>query len=162
MLYNIGDNMNNRKEIALKFADAIKSEYIIQIILYGSVARGDDKLESDIDILIITNDYEKIESKVYDETYNIIIEDDEVISPQFISQEHYNEIRNFSYISNVIEDGEIIGWNGLLYAKCFRKSGVIQADYDVTVTFDEKTVKERIDVAADFLNKAKEFLDKYT
>lgn len=109
MLYNIGDNMNYRKEIAQKFADAIQSEYIIQIILYGSVARGDDKPESDIDILIITNDYEKIESKVYDETYNIIIEDDEVISPQFISQEHYNEIRNFSYISNVIKDGEIIG-----------------------------------------------------
>ena len=101
--------MNNRKEIAQKFADAIQSEYIIQIILYGSVARGDDKPESDIDILIITNDYEKIESKVYDETYNIIIEDDEVISPQFISQEQYNEIKNFSYISNVIKDGEIIG-----------------------------------------------------
>lgn len=42
MLYNIGDNMNYRKEIAQKFADAIQSEYIIQIILYGSVARGDD------------------------------------------------------------------------------------------------------------------------
>lgn len=101
--------MNNRKEIAQKFADAIKSEYIIQIILYGSVAHGDDKVESDIDILIITNDYKKIESKVYDETYNIIIEYDEVISPQFISQEHYVEIRNFSYISNVIKDGIIIG-----------------------------------------------------
>ena len=36
----------------------------------------------------------------------------------------------------------------------------IQADYDVTLTFDEKIAKERIDVAADFLNKAKEYLDK--
>ena len=34
MLYNIGENMNNRKEIAQKFADAIQSEYIIQIILW--------------------------------------------------------------------------------------------------------------------------------
>lgn len=101
--------MNNRKQIAQKFANAIKSKYIIQIILYGSVARGDDSIESDIDILIITDNYEKIESKVYDETYNIIIEDDEVISPQFITQEHFEEIRNFSYISNVIKDGEIIG-----------------------------------------------------
>lgn len=36
----------------------------------------------------------------------------------------------------------------------------IKADYDVTITFDEKTAKERIDVATDFLNKAKDYLNK--
>lgn len=35
----------------------------------------------------------------------------------------------------------------------------IKADYDVTITFDEKTAKERIDVALDFLDKAKIFLE---
>ena len=49
--------MNNRMEIAREFANAIKSDKIIRIILFGSVARGDDTEESDIDILIISNDW---------------------------------------------------------------------------------------------------------
>ena len=47
--------MHNRVEIAREFANAIKSDYIIKIILFGSVARGDDREESDIDVLIVSN-----------------------------------------------------------------------------------------------------------
>ena len=42
--------MYNRIEIAREFAEAIKSDDIIKIILFGSVARGDDTEDSDIDI----------------------------------------------------------------------------------------------------------------
>ena len=45
--------MNNRYEIAREFVEAISSDNIVQTILFGSVARGDDTNESDIDILII-------------------------------------------------------------------------------------------------------------
>ena len=48
----------NRVEIAHKFTSAINSDKIIRIILFGSVARGDDNEESDIDILIISNEWE--------------------------------------------------------------------------------------------------------
>ena len=47
--------MHNRIEIAREFAHAIDSEDIIKIILFGSVARGDDTEDSDIDILIISD-----------------------------------------------------------------------------------------------------------
>ena len=47
--------MNDRIQIAKEFAKAINSDYIKQIILFGSVARGDDKEFSDIDILIISD-----------------------------------------------------------------------------------------------------------
>ena len=47
--------MNNRLEIAHEFADAINSDKIIKIIVFGSVARGDDHDDSDIDILILSN-----------------------------------------------------------------------------------------------------------
>lgn len=57
----------NRVEIAHKFASAINSDKIIRIILFGSVARGDDNEESDIDILIISNEWEKIDSLITDE-----------------------------------------------------------------------------------------------
>ena len=47
--------MKNRIEIAQEFADKIKNKYIKKIILFGSVARGEDNDDSDIDILIISN-----------------------------------------------------------------------------------------------------------
>ncbi|MBE6494425.1 MAG: nucleotidyltransferase domain-containing protein [Methanosphaera stadtmanae] len=42
--------MNNRLEIAQEFAESINSDKIMKIILFGSVARGDDNENSDIDI----------------------------------------------------------------------------------------------------------------
>ena len=42
--------MNNRVKIAYEFANAINSDKIVRIILFGSVARGDDGEDSDIDI----------------------------------------------------------------------------------------------------------------
>ena len=59
--------MNNRVKIAHEFANAINSDRIIRIILFGSVARGDDSEDSDIDILIISNHREDIEQKIDDE-----------------------------------------------------------------------------------------------
>lgn len=46
--------MYNRRSIAQEFADKIKSEDIEKIILYGSVAWGENTEESDIDILIVS------------------------------------------------------------------------------------------------------------
>lgn len=63
--------MHNKIEIAYEFARTIESEDILRIILFGSVARGEDKEESDIDILIVTPSREKIDSIVDDEVFNI-------------------------------------------------------------------------------------------
>ena len=62
--------MNNRIEIAQNFANAINSDKIIRIILFGSVARREDDEESDIDILIISNEWEQIDSLITDEVFN--------------------------------------------------------------------------------------------
>ena len=64
--------MNNRLEIAREFADAINSDKIIKIIVFGSVARGDDHDDSDIDILILSNQRENIEQVVDDEIARIM------------------------------------------------------------------------------------------
>ena len=47
--------MYNRIEIAHEFADAINSDEIIRMVLFGSVAQGDGGDESDIDILIVVH-----------------------------------------------------------------------------------------------------------
>ena len=53
--------MNNRVKIAHEFANAINSDKIVRIILFGSVARGEDTENSDIDILIVSDYWEEID-----------------------------------------------------------------------------------------------------
>ena len=43
------------------------NQYIIKIILFGSVACGDDTEESDIDILIVSNHPIEIDDRIADE-----------------------------------------------------------------------------------------------
>lgn len=54
--------MNENFKIAIEFAEKIKDiKSILQIILFGSVALGEDTLRSDIDIAIIHNRKNKFE-----------------------------------------------------------------------------------------------------
>jgi len=48
-------NMVDRKQLAIDFANSLNSLEIEKIILFGSVARGEDEKDSDIDLLIIAN-----------------------------------------------------------------------------------------------------------
>ncbi|MBE6488045.1 MAG: nucleotidyltransferase domain-containing protein [Methanosphaera stadtmanae] len=101
--------MNNRIEIAREFANAINSEKIINIILFGSVARGDDTEESDIDILIISNHREDIDDKISDEIAWILYDKKELISAHVINEEIFNKTKNFSFLTNVLKEGISIG-----------------------------------------------------
>ncbi len=101
--------MNNRIEIAREFAEAIKSDKIIKVILFGSVARGDDTEESDIDILIISNDWEEIDSLITDEVFKVVLDKEELISPYVLSQEQFDQTKDFNFLTNVLEDGVVIG-----------------------------------------------------
>lgn len=101
--------MNNRIEIAREFAEAIKSDKIIKVILFGSVARGDDTEESDIDILIISNEWEEIDSLITDEVFKVVLDKEELISPYVLSQEQFDQTKDFNFLTNVLEDGVVIG-----------------------------------------------------
>ena len=57
--------MKKNIEIAVDFVDKIKGfKGILQIVLFGSVAKGEDKEDSDIDIAVIHNlaDTEKLKN----------------------------------------------------------------------------------------------------
>lgn len=109
--------MNNRFNIAKEFANRINSDDINQIILFGSVARGDDTIDSDIDILIISSHGKKIEPKIADEVFKIIMENEELISAHVMSEKHFEKTKNYSFLTNVLKEGVIIGWNIWLYSK---------------------------------------------
>ena len=101
--------MNNRVEIAREFAEAIKSDKILKIILFGSVARGDDREDSDIDILIISNYWEQIDSLITDEVFKVVLDKEELISPHVLSEKQFNETKDFNFLTSVLEDGVVIG-----------------------------------------------------
>ncbi len=101
--------MNNRIEIAHEFAKAIKSEYILKIILFGSVARGDDTEESDIDILIVSDYPMEIDDVVADEVAWIMYDKQELISAHVMSEKTFNETKSFSFLTNVLREGVPIG-----------------------------------------------------
>lgn len=58
--------MKKNLEIAIDFAKKISKKGILQIVLFGSVARGEDKADSDIDIAIVhnLNNIENLKSNV--------------------------------------------------------------------------------------------------
>ena len=100
--------MNNRYEIAREFADAIRSDNIVKIILFGSVARGDDTEESDIDILIITTNSDELSDEINSAAVDIILEKDEFISPHVMSEEHFNKTIDYPFLTNVLKEGVVI------------------------------------------------------
>ena len=100
--------MNNRREIAREFANSIKSDKIIKIILFGSVARGDDTEESDIDILIVSDFWEEIDPIITDVIWDIVLEKQELISVHIMPVERFNTTKNYSFLSNVLEDGVVL------------------------------------------------------
>lgn len=101
--------MHNRVEIAREFAKAIESDYIIKIILFGSVARGEDTEESDIDILIVSNHREKIDDIIADEVAWIMYDKNELISTHIMSEDRFINTQHFSFLSNVLSEGVEIG-----------------------------------------------------
>ncbi len=101
--------MNNRYEIAREFANAIRSDDIIKIILFGSVARGDDTEESDIDILIIRANSDELSDEINSAAVDIILEKDEFISPYVMSEEHFNKTIDYPFLTNVLKEGVVIG-----------------------------------------------------
>lgn len=101
--------MNNRVKIAHEFANAINSDRIVRITLFGSVARGDDSEDSDIDILIISNHREDIEQKIDDEIAWIMYDKQELISAHIMDEKFFNETKHFSFLTTVLEEGVAIG-----------------------------------------------------
>ena len=101
--------MHDRIKIAQEFADEIKSDDIKLIMLFGSVAHGDDSEESDIDILIVSPVADKIKPEIHKLAVDIIFEKDEVISPRLMTAEHFNKTKDYPFLSNVLKEGIKIG-----------------------------------------------------
>lgn len=100
--------MKNRVKIAYEFANAINSDKIVRIILFGSVARGDDGKDSDIDILIVSDYRNEIWENIEDVIGEIVLEKQELISVHIMGTERFNVSKDYSFLSNVLAEGKVL------------------------------------------------------
>jgi len=81
-------------------------EKIEAIILFGSVARGEAKEDSDIDILIVTKDEDfRLRRALIGIAFDILLETEENISVKALSKEDFERHKNFSFLRNVVSEG---------------------------------------------------------
>ncbi len=94
-------------EIAKEFAKSLKD--VERIILYGSVARGEDKEESDVDILVISRDKRKTKDKVIERAMDILLDKGTYISVKVISLREFEDLKDTHFISQITKEGVVIG-----------------------------------------------------
>ena len=85
----------------------ILESQLLELKLFGSKARGDDKPDSDIDVLVIvTTDDWRIRDKVYDVATDILLQSDVCISPKVISKNKFDQMskEGASFVHNLSRD----------------------------------------------------------
>ena len=111
---NRGESMNYAiGEILKDFTKRIEEyfgESLIKVLLYGSYARGDNKENSDIDIMILTTLSDKeiteIENDIYDVAFEIEINMGINISPVIKNRKQFEYwVDTLPYYRNVRDEG---------------------------------------------------------
>lgn len=94
--------VNVAKTMAKSFADKIKFNGVLSVILYGSTAKGDIKPESDIDVLVIIHNYDKeLEKKIYDFSGELSSKYNKTISPVIMTEKDLQKEKNSNFIKSV-------------------------------------------------------------
>lgn len=106
--------IDGRRKIAEEFAkEAVKryGDRIEEIILYGSVARGESHGKSDIDVLVISEEPRyKFIRKLGDLTFPVLLDRGELISTTVMSKGHFRWLKglNSFFVKNVLNDGVVL------------------------------------------------------
>ena len=98
----------DRMKIARDFRVFLDFPEIEEVILYGSVARGDDHEGSDIDILVISRDKFKTKSKLYPKVGDFLMDKGVYVSVKVISPEEYHQMENTYFASQIKNEGVIL------------------------------------------------------
>ncbi len=105
--------MINKNDILLMIIDSVKTtEPNATMILYGSYARGDNRKDSDIDLLILL-DKDKItridEKRIKYPLYEIEFETGQIISPLVLSKQDWESRHRITpFYENVNQEGIVL------------------------------------------------------
>jgi len=103
--------------IAKEMVDCYKVVYgddVVEIMLYGSYARGNVVEDSDIDIVaLVHGSREDLQAKlkmVWDVSAEIGLENDVIVSPMVIPYDEFEKYKqSLPYYRNIAEEGRRIG-----------------------------------------------------
>ena len=95
-------------KIARNFRNFLDFPEIDEVILYGSVARGEDHEGSDIDLLVISQDKFQTKSKLYPKVGDFLLDKGVYISVKVISPEEYHQMQNTYFFSQIEKEGVIL------------------------------------------------------
>ena len=107
--------MENLQEVFEKMIPGFQTIFgnvLERIILYGSVARGTQTVESDVDIAVIVRRYtEDMHDKMIDLTVDLELEYNKVLSVLLIDYDNFREWEDvLPFYKNMKKDG-IMLWN---------------------------------------------------
>lgn len=102
--------MDNVEEILEKISVGFQKIFgtvLNQIILYGSVARGTQTMESDVDIAVVVRKYtEDMHNKMIDLTVDLELEYDRILSVILVDYDNFKEWENvLPFYMNIKKDG---------------------------------------------------------
>ena len=104
----------SKREILERFVRELRDRYgdrIERIILFGSVARGEDRKDSDIDVLVITNDDSfRMQREISDVVLDILLDTGVYVSVKVLSLDEYDFLRRVktSFYRTILEEGVTI------------------------------------------------------
>lgn len=108
--------MEDKRKILEAFTNEMQKIFgksLKKIILYGSYARGDFKVNSDMDLMILTslsdNEIKKLENEVYDVAFEYEMTYGIVISVNVKNEDHFNYwLGALPYYDNVKKEGIVL------------------------------------------------------
>lgn len=91
-------------------AVATLGEAINSIVVYGSVARGEAKVDSDIDILIISKEGNRIADRVLELNYDLDLKNDTVSVHVYYTPEEFEELISLGspFAEDVVSSGAVL------------------------------------------------------
>ncbi|MGI6648488.1 MAG: nucleotidyltransferase domain-containing protein [Bacillota bacterium] len=93
----------------VEYLNQVANNEIIKVILYGSKARGDNRPDSDMDVLILVQDKKRIDrDKIYDFIIDVELEYGIDISLNIYDNDRFNQLASIKapFVMNVIKEGE--------------------------------------------------------
>lgn len=103
----------SRRSLAESFASALRSQAgdaVERVILYGSVSRGDDGPDSDVDLVVVCRVKKAVEGRIWKLAGKYLIETGVVFQPFVVSPEEYEAIqrRGSAFAHAVRDEGEVL------------------------------------------------------
>lgn len=103
----------SHRQVFEKFVETVKKnlgDSVEQILLFGSVARGEETRQSDIDVLLVVSD-KTVKEKIFDIAYDLMLQHDVYLSPKVIGEKEYQRMKEkeTSFLKRIQPEATVYG-----------------------------------------------------